>query len=218
MILKAYNFKISHIAGKDNVIADFLSCKPINSIRSTEDETSDNSILFIKENETVTAECVIVETRKDKVLRQVMQYIRPGWNNNPSSKLLPYFQRRYELTIENDMLLWGEKVIIPELLREILLKELHGEHLGIFRSKQLARIYLWWPKLDNDLENMVKVCQKCQEHSKNPKASKPGTWSWPTGPWKRLHTDYLGPDKAGFMYLVVVDAYSKYLEIRIINE
>ena len=66
-------------------------------------------------------------------------------------------------------------MIIPKLLREIMLKDNHGEHLGIVRSKQLARIYLWWPKLDNDLENMVKVCQKCQEHYKNPKASKPGT-------------------------------------------
>ena len=108
MILKAYNYKISHIAGKDNVIADFLSCKPINSIRSTEEETSDNFILFIKGNETVTAECVVAETRKDKTLKQVMQNVRHGWNNNPSSVLLPYFQRRHELTIENDMFLWGD--------------------------------------------------------------------------------------------------------------
>ena len=59
---------------------------------------------------------------------------------------------------------------------------------------------------------MVKVCQKCQEHSKSPKASKPGTRSCPTGHWERLHIDYAGPDKAGLMYLVTVDAYSKYLE------
>ena len=117
----------------------------------------------------MTAECVVAETRKDKTLKQVMQNVRHEWNNNPSSVLLPYFQRRHELTIENDMLLWGDRMIIPELLREILLKDLHGEHLGIVRSKQLARIYLRWPKLDNDLENMVKACQRCQEYSKKPK-------------------------------------------------
>ena len=82
-----------------------------------------------------------------------MEYVKHGWNNNTSNELLPYFQRRFEITIEKDILLWGERVIIPETLREILLKDLHAEHLGMVRSKQLARIYLWWPKLDTDLEN-----------------------------------------------------------------
>ena len=59
---------------------------------------------------------------------------------------------------------------------------------------------------------MVKVCPRCQEYSKNPKSSLPGSWSWPTGPWKRLHIDFAGPEN-GQMYLVIVDAYSKYLEI-----
>ena len=69
--------------------------------------------------------------------------------------------------------------------------------------------------MDSDLENMVRVCKKCQEHAKNPKASTPGTWSWPTGPWKRIHIDYAGPVRqlGGLMFLVIVDAYSKYLEI-----
>ena len=60
---------------------------------------------------------------------------------------------------------------------------------------------------------MVKVCNRCQEYSKNPKSSLPGTWSWPTGPWKRLHIDFAGPESNGQMYLVIVDAYSKFLEI-----
>ena len=84
-------------------------------------------------------------------------------------------------------------MIIPYSLREILLKDLHTEHLGIVRSKKLARLYIWWPKLDSDIESMVKVCPRCQEYSKNPKSSLPGSWSWPTGPWKRLHIDFAGP-------------------------
>ena len=59
---------------------------------------------------------------------------------------------------------------------------------------------------------MVKVCPRFQEYSKNPKSSLPGSWSWPTGPWKRLHIDFAGPENTQ-MYLVIVDAYSKYLEI-----
>ena len=37
-------------------------------------------------------------------------------------------------------------------------------------------------------------------------------WSWPTAPWKRIHVDYAGPF-LGNMYLVVVDAHSKWAEV-----
>ena len=63
-----------------------------------------------------------------------------------------------------------------------------------------------------EIENTITVCMSCQRHSKNPKSTDPGTWSWPSGPWKRLHIDFTGPEHNGQMYFVVVDAFSKYLD------
>ena len=37
-------------------------------------------------------------------------------------------------------------------------------------------------------------------------------WPWPGGPWKRLHEYFTGP-YLGKMFLVVADAYSRFLEI-----
>ena len=85
--------------------------------------------------------------------------------------------------------------------------------LGIVCTKQLARNYLWWPRLDAEIKSTVKVCHSCQEFSKSPKTSEVGMWSWPIRPWKRVHIDFTGPEENGQMYLIVVDAYSKYLEI-----
>ena len=214
MLLKAYDFKISHIPGKQNVIADFLSRKPINTMISPEEEPADCLIMFVdNKNPVVKAECVIAETKKDPILSEVIENTKNGWNTNPRNELLPYYQRRFELTIEQGILLWGDRVVIPSSLREILLVDLHSEHMGIVRTKQLARIYLWWPRLDVEIESMIKVCQSCQENAKNPSKSVPGTWSWPSGPWKRLHVDFAGPESNGQMYFVIVDAYSKFLEI-----
>ena len=190
----------------------FLSRKPINTTISSAEKQTESVILFIQDNRTVKAECFVMETRKNPILKKVWQYTKDGWCNNPATIFLPYYKRRFEITIEQEILLWGDRVIIPTSLQETLLKELHSEHMGIVRTKQLARRYLWWPLLDMEIGNTIKVCMSCQRHSKNPKSTDPGTWSWPSGPWTRLHIDFVGPEHNGQMYFVV-DAFSKYLEI-----
>ena len=37
-------------------------------------------------------------------------------------------------------------------------------------------------------------------------------WKWPSRPWSRLHIDFVGPFR-GQMFLVVIDAHSKWLEV-----
>ena len=39
------------------------------------------------------------------------------------------------------------------------------------------------------------------------------SWEWPSTPWTRLHIDFAGPFK-GHMFLVLVDAHSKWLEVK----
>lgn len=40
-------------------------------------------------------------------------------------------------------------------------------------------------------------------------------WEWPGQPWLRAHIDYAGPYK-GHMYLVVIDAHSKGMDVHIL--
>ena len=42
------------------------------------------------------------------------------------------------------------------------------------------------------------------------------SWEWPIQPWSRMHIDYAGRFQ-GKMFLVVVDAHSKWMEVRIVN-
>lgn len=37
-------------------------------------------------------------------------------------------------------------------------------------------------------------------------------WEWPETPWSRIHVDYAGPF-LGKMFLVIVDAHSKWMDI-----
>lgn len=42
-----------------------------------------------------------------------------------------------------------------------LLEDLHNDHPGMARMKNLARSYLWWPGLDAEIEDKVKSCKLC---------------------------------------------------------
>ena len=68
----------------------------------------------------VKAECVAAETRKDGILSNVLKYTTDGWCNNPAEYLWAYYQRRLEISIENDILMWGDRVIVPESLMPTL--------------------------------------------------------------------------------------------------
>ena len=125
--------------------------------------------------------------------------------------MIPYFRKRLEITVEDDILMWDSRVIISKSLQE-LLKDLHAEHQGMVKMKQLARRYVWWPYIDKDVEQIVRACEMCQENAKSPTSATTASWSWPMEPWKRLHLDFADPF-LGKMFLVTVDAFSKFLDI-----
>ena len=86
-------------------------------------------------------------------------------------------------------------------------------HPGICRMKALARNYVWWPNIDKDIESKI-LCDSCQIHRHDPAKEPLHPWEYPSRPWSRIHLDYAGPF-LGKMFLIMVDAYSKWIEIHI---
>ena len=82
--------------------------------------------------------------------------------------------------------------------------------------KSLARGYVWRPKIDEDLEAEVKSCHTCQSVRHNPPLGPIHPWHWPERPWSSIHIDFAGPFLSK-MFLVVVDAHSKWLEVHIMS-
>ena len=77
--------------------------------------------------------------------------------------------------------------------------------------KALARTVIWWPKLDMDIEEMVKGCNECQLTRSMPPAAPLNPLPWPTKPWSRIHVDFAGPFM-NHMFLIIIDAGSKWIE------
>ena len=79
--------------------------------------------------------------------------------------------------------------------------------------KTLARSFIWWPKIDQDIENMSKSCELCLKTADNPPKANLHVWEWPQEPKLRIHADFLGPVD-GKMYLIVIDAFSKWIDVK----
>lgn len=152
------------------------------------------------------------ETVSDPILSRVLSYIRDGWPTEVEIKeLKPFLNRKNELYSELGCIMWGHRVVIPCHCREKVLNELHDSHMGMVKTKSLARSYVWWPGLDEAIEARCRACAVCAAVADAPPAHAPRPWCWPSRPWARLHLDFLGPIE-GITYLVVVDSCSKWIE------
>ena len=71
---------------------------------------------------------------------------------------------------------------------------LHSGHMGISKTKNLARIYVWWPKIDEDIENLVKSCEPCQLNRNDPEKHSSHSWQYPSNPWEPCRYNIGGGD------------------------
>ena len=148
--------------------------------------------------------------------RQCAAYNSRSENGRPEessdTEFMAYYTRRNELSVESGCLIWGNRVVIPRDLRAEMLKLIHATHMGASAMKSMARNHVWWPKLDNELERVAKICESCQLNQRMPNKSVPHPWKPSTEPWERCHLDFAGPFM-GSMWLLLVDSYSKWIEV-----
>ena len=75
--------------------------------------------------------------------------------------------------------------------------------------KSLAHQCIRWPGMNQDIENMVKNCEVCQEAChKHP--------DWPQKPWQRVHADHVRLF-LGKRFLLLVHTNTKWVDIHMVN-
>ncbi|XP_027869143.1 uncharacterized protein K02A2.6-like [Xiphophorus couchianus] len=216
IILLAYDYHIVFKKSAEHSNADGLSRCPLPETSDTGTALSSaavHSLLIAHMEEApLNATQVARATRRDMDLSKVYQYVTESWPTVTDESLKAYHNKRNELSTERGCVLWGTRVIIPSKMRMAVLNEIHSGHQGIVKSKALARKYVWWPNLDYDLEQVCKTCETCQLEQKMPQHVPLHPWEFPGESWKRLHIDFAGPFLES-MFMIVVDSYSKWLEV-----
>ncbi|XP_055905818.1 uncharacterized protein K02A2.6-like [Eupeodes corollae] len=219
LTLMSFTYEIRYKPSNKHANADALSRLPVGPDPEFDalEETCQEISSEIDENINdfpINAKDVAEETLKDAVLYKIKQYINKGWPEIlPACEkyLAPYFNRRFSLTTQKGVILLQtdyNRVVIPNKLRDKILRMLHEGHWGIVRTKQLARRYCWWPQIDESIESNVKGCTICQTFAVDP-PKEFHSWPQPEKPWERIHIDFAGPF-LNQMWLICVDALSKF--------
>lgn len=214
LTLSAYQYTIEYKPGKLLANADALSRLPTPTTTSSVGVPGElTQLIHFLDSTPISSADVKEWTEKNHLLSRVKKFVMSGW---PAATLdaefQPYSSKQHELSVLEGCLLWGSRLVIPPQGRKPLLEQLHEAHLGVSRMKSLARGYVWWPDLNADVEQYVRRCAVCQASRPQPPVAPTHAWEVPKQPWNRLHVDFAGPFM-GTMFLVLVDAFSKWVDV-----
>ena len=214
LTLSAYEFDIVYREGLANANADAMSRLPLTDKPKAAPIPGETiHMMELLDFTPINANNIRVWTSRDPNMSRALKFTEQGWPEIcPNENLRQYWVRRNELSVQDGCLLWGCRVVIPPQGQKGIMDKLHEAHPGIVRMKMLARSYVWWPRINQDLELRVRNCNACQANQKAPSQVPMHPWEWPNCAWSRIHVDYAGPFH-GSMFLIIVDAYSKWIDV-----
>jgi len=83
--------------------------------------------------------------------------------------------------------------------------------------KRRLRTNVWWPGIDREAETFCKTCRACQVVGLPQPPEPITTTELSKGPWQQLAADLMGPLSSGDSLFVVVDYYSRYVEVEVMR-
>ncbi|XP_037521382.1 uncharacterized protein K02A2.6-like [Rhipicephalus sanguineus] len=216
--LAAYDYNIVYRHGKNHQNADALSRLPLPE-RLDEPWPPGDVLLFeALSRPPFTATEIARLTQEDSILQRLYKAVQDGTVEKlTGDEFAPYRRRATALAFHRECLTLGSRVIIPSSARSHFLALLHAGHRGMVAMKKCARSYVWWPGIDKVIEETVRQCRECLSTQKSPPKAPIPSWDRPKTPWHTVHVDFAGP-LLGRTYLVVVDAHTKWVEVRHVTQ
>lgn len=229
--LAPFKFKIVHIRGSSNVVADCLS-RMFSAERNldTNMEETDRDVwdpprllsqepcevapIRVLEELPASFESLSEHQKADVECREIYNKIRQG-NNGTCGYII-----KRGLVMFKPQAKAKERVLIPRALRPMILHYFHdsnmGIHLGIRRTWYKIKKNYYWPKQYYDIRKYVISCEVCQR-IKPSRNAQVGLHSATVAerPMQRLYIDFTGPyirsAQGNTVLLSVCDGFSRFV-------
>lgn len=212
--LLSYDLKVEYVPGKYLYIADYLSRNHLETGNSEEDKAFTQAVLSLslsskREEQFRTA------TSNDAVFKSVSDFCLKGWPSDKSKVPLnvrQYFKIKDDIFLENGVLFYGDRILVPPSLRPLVIKLLHESHMGINKSQKRAREVFYWPLMNDDIEKEIRDCGKCNTYARSVTKEPLIPHEIPNLPFNKVACDIFEfRDK---IFMILVDYYSKWIEAK----
>ena len=221
--LQKYDFDMQYVPGKHLVVTDTLSRA---SLPDTDPEIPDLE-MNIHVHKVISSLPISqqklqqfkMETANDQTLQLVISYVLNGWPKLRHQVHLvaqPFYNVRHDLSCLHDLVLKGERIIVPSSMRKEMKDLLHTGHVGIERCKHRARESIYRPGLNEELKDLVSNCSTCLQH-RNAQPKEPLIpHNIPTEVWSKVGTDLFSVKNKN--YLIVADYNTKFFDVMYLSD
>ena len=130
-------------------------------------------------------------TVQDNQLTRLSCYINTGFpcnKKNLPTDLQEFWNFRDTLSIENGLITYGSRIIVPYEMRAEMLQYIHEGHQGKERCLLRARNTVFWPKITYDIQEMHHL---------------PRAWKIPIHHWNHSGTSTVSMAHIGNRYLLL---------------
>ena len=214
--LQKYALKLRYRKGKHITLADTLSRAYLPEVHAcnfaqrleTVDHTDSLAITIdrLQQLEQVSLD--------DPVMQALRKTILQGW---PESKteltesIHPYFDVRDELTVQDQLVFKGSRLVIPASMRKEMIAVVHATRIGIEGCIRRARETMFWPRMATEIKEYIVKCDVCMAHHNSPGKEPINQHEFAARPWAKVGADLC--DMQGRTLLVVSDYYSNFIEV-----
>ena len=217
--LMGFSFRVLYKSGKWNP-SDYLSRHPRPITNSSVEELEESLELECYAVDRMNSKLpalfmttIRTATLKDPVLSKILHGLKNGNLTKLCSQFKEYSRFLNEFSVVDDIILRGERIVVPKSLVNDVVSIGHEGHQGIVKCKQLLRSLYWFPRMDQIITKKVKKCTPCQAAVDTPAEEPIQSSTLPDYPWQSVDLDFLGPLPSGNYLLVAIDAYSRFPEV-----
>ncbi len=213
-----WRFEIAYSPGKTNCAADATSrhpCAVPSESALSLDDLKEAVIVATMNTDAVKVtsidwDTMASETQKDKELSQLQTAIESGFQGE-FSNISSYLRHKDSLFIQDGVVMFQDRVIVPLSLRPVVLDSLHSAHQGVSAMQLRAQSIVFWPGMTQDIADKRNRCRECNRNAPSQPATPSQPADPPTCPFEQIFADYF--DFGGNHYLVAGDRLSGFVEV-----
>ncbi|UYV81862.1 K02A2.6-like [Cordylochernes scorpioides] len=214
--IQDFNVTYHHVAGRDNVVADFLSRFPHEEEKPGGPDgivaamTCPDSVFMPLSTDLCS------ELKNEPHWMPIIEKLNA---NNPMTELKKKF---YQLDREGNLRVLGKKgtwlLVIPLRKRSEVIRYHHdlpsSGHFGVRKTLVRLRESYFWHNMTQDVKKYIQHCNSCQYANPGVIKSANTPHFWPNHPFEHLAIDFIGPleqtPSGNSSILTIIDLFTKF--------